>query len=869
MSSGIAVGTESRAAHFARLRAWVVPLLILALLGAALHAMEAELARLRYHDIMRAFRALPHTRLLLALGCTVLSYAVLPGYDLLALAYAGRRLPWYRTAYGSLIAYGLSQTLGFPALTGGSVRVRLWSAWGLETTDIARAVAFAGGTFSFGVVALTGVVGLVEPGASLEHLHLPVALVRGLSVVCVVLAGLYVIVSLTLRVPALGVGRWRVAFPTPRLVMGQLAVATIDWVLAALVLYVLLPEGHGVRFPAFVGVFLLAQTIGLLSHVPGGLGVFETVMVLQVGGAVPTERLLGALVAYRVVFYLIPFGVALALLSVHEARRQRERLSRAAVVVAESFERWGEPLLPTAMGMMTIVGGAMLLLSGATPPVRGRMLALVQVLPLGVVELSHFAGSIAGSGLLVLGWALTRRLDAAFHLARGVVIVGIVASLLKGFDYEEAAALTAVLILLQLSRGAFYRKSSLLAETMTPGWIAAIVAVVAVSVWVGLFSFKHVEYSGDLWWHFAERGDAPRFLRSSAGAAAMLGVIGAMRLLRHARALPEVASAEQLSRVATLLPQIQDTAASLALLGDKHLMLTERQDGFLMYGVNGRSWVALGDPCGSEEAMRELAWRFREAADEHGAFPVFYEVSARHLPLYIDLGLTLLKLGEEAVVELQSFSLEGAGRKGLRRTKRDMQKAGASLEIVPASGVPALLPALKAVSDAWLRDKATREKGFSLGRFDEGYLSHFPAAVVRINHEIVAFANVWLGNGSELSVDLMRYNDAAPPGVMEYLFIELMLWGKAQGYERMSLGMAPLSGLEARALAPRWHRLGSLLYRHGEHYYNFQGLRRYKEKFDPVWEPRYLATPAGLVLPRVIANVASLISGGIAGIFAK
>ena len=104
---------------------------------------------------------------------------------------------------------------------------------------------------------------------------------------------------------------------------------------------------------------------------------------------------------------------------------------------------------------------------------------------------------------------------------------------------------------------------------------------------------------------------------------------------------------------------------------------------------------------------------------------------------------------------------------------------------------------------------------------------------------------------------------------MEFLFIELMLWGRVQGFEHTSLGMAPLSGLEARALAPRWHKLGGLLYRHGEHFYNFRGLRAYKEKFDPVWEPRYLATPAGLALPRVLANVTSLISGGIAGLFAK
>ncbi|HEX4936068.1 MAG TPA: bifunctional lysylphosphatidylglycerol flippase/synthetase MprF, partial [Gemmatimonadaceae bacterium] len=713
------------------------------------------------------------------------------------------------------------------------------------------------------------VVGLVEPAASLARLHLPVPLVRTLAGLSVAATAAYVGWSLVARGRALRLWRWEVAVPSPRLVAGQLCVAALDWTLAASVLFVLLPAGHGIRFPAFVAAFLLSQTAGLISHVPGGLGVFESLIVLQVGSVVPTDRLLGALLAYRAVFYLLPFTGALALLAAHEFRRQHARVRRVAGAVAAGFERWGEPLLPMAMGTMTMIGGGILLLSGATPAVRGRVSALVGVLPLGVVELSHFAGSVAGAGLVVLGWALTRRLDAGYHLARLLLGIGIVASLLKGLDYEEAAALAVVLALLWASRDAFYRRSSLVAEPLTAEWIAAIGAIMAVSVWVGLFSYKHVEFAGDLWWRFAERADAPRFLRASAGAMTALGVMAAMRLLRAAPPGDAPATDDQLQRAAAIVATVEDTNAALALLGDKRLLFAEQGTGLLMYGISGRSWVALGDPAGEPAAQRELAWRFRELADAHDAWPVFYEVSARHLPLYIDLGLTLFKLGEEAIVPLAGFSLEGGGRKGLRRTQRDLHKAGAAFDMVPADQVPPLLPALRAISDEWLAAKATRETGFSLGRFDEAYLARFPHALIRVEGRIVAFANVWTGNGRELSLDLMRYADDAPSGVMEYLFLELMLWGKAHGFTRMSLGMAPLSGFETHALAPRWQRLGGLLYRHGEHFYNFQGLRQYKEKFDPVWEPRYLASPAGLALPRVVANIATLISGGITGLVTR
>jgi phosphatidylglycerol lysyltransferase len=238
--------------------------------------------------------------------------------------------------------------------------------------------------------------------------------------------------------------------------------------------------------------------------------------------------------------------------------------------------------------------------------------------------------------------------------------------------------------------------------------------------------------------------------------------------------------------------------------------------------------------------------------------------------LYIDLGLSLVKLGEEARVLLSDFSVEGSARADLRQAKRRAERDGASFGIIPVEHVPAMLPQLRTVSDAWLQDKVTNEKGFSLGAFSDEYLARFPIAVVRAEGSIVAFANIWAsGNREELSVDLMRFVPDAPRGAMDYLFIELMLWAKQQGYRWFNLGMAPLSGLETHALAPAWHRVGNFVFKYAEQFYNFDGLRRYKSKFDPVWRPRYLAFPGGLALPRVLLDVSALISGGVREIVSK
>jgi len=249
---------------------------------------------------------------------------------------------------------------------------------------------------------------------------------------------------------------------------------------------------------------------------------------------------------------------------------------------------------------------------------------------------------------------------------------------------------------------------------------------------------------------------------------------------------------------------------------------------------------------------------------------VFYQITPDNLPLYIDLGLTLSKLGEEARVPLDTFSLEGAARADLRHPHRRAKKDGAEFEIVPRERAGALMPELRAVSDAWLAEKHAAEKRFSLGYFDERYLSHFDIAVVRRAGVIVAFANICrAGADTELSADLMRYSDAAPKGVIDFMLVECMLWGKAQHYQWFSLGMAPLSGLEEHALAPAWHKLGRMVQRYGENFYPFEGLRKYKEKFLPVWRPRYLAAPGGLGLAGALLDVTSLISGGVSKVLTK
>jgi phosphatidylglycerol lysyltransferase len=356
--------------------------------------------------------------------------------------------------------------------------------------------------------------------------------------------------------------------------------------------------------------------------------------------------------------------------------------------------------------------------------------------------------------------------------------------------------------------------------------------------------------------------------RSPAGALVALRPL--RRLLRHAQPALPAASEEEIARARPIIERSPNTYANLVLRGDKALLFSRSGNALLMYGRMRRSWIAMGDPIGSNEEARELAWQFRDRCDRHGAWPVFFEVGAANLDLYLDLGLALTKLGEEARVELAQFDLRGPARAGLRQGRARVLRQGCGFEILPREAVAQALPELERTSRDWLAAKATREKGFSNASFDVAYLRQFPVAVVKRGERLIAFANLWLGAGrEELSVDLMRHAGDAPNGTMDFLFTELMLWGRQEGYRWFNFGMAPLSGLEERAGAPLWHRFGHLVYQYGEHFYNFRGLRQYKEKFHPVWSPRYLASPGGLALPAVLVDVTALIAGGFAGILAR
>lgn len=831
----------------------ILAALVVAAIG--LSALFGLLHSVRPRAIRHAFDALSAAEIGGALALTAASYLFLTLYDRYALRVIGRKLPWRTAALASFTSYTLSHNLGLALLTGGSARYRVYRAAGLGGGEIGSVIALASLAFWNGVILLAGIAAatstkilpLFDWGLSLHWLH-----VAGLATIALCL------VPLLLRhcgFGAIEIGGWRTPLPGPATSASMTLVAALDLAAASAALYVLLPAPDPSAYPLFFLGYALAIIAALISHVPGGLGVFEAVVIATVPGE--KAQLLAALLAYRVIYYLLPLLLAALLLAWHESRAWHGQ--------AKEFAAAGQSLLrelaPPLLAALAFGGGLILLLSGSTPADTARMHALKHFVPLPFVEASHLAASLSGTLLLFLAPGLLRRLDGAFVATRALLVAAIIFSIVKGFDYEEALILTGIAAALQWSRPAFYRQTSLIDAPLSTGWIAAALTAILASVFAGFFAYKHVAYDSSLWWQFSLRGDAPRFLRALFGIAVLLAGLALWRLFAPSPRAARRNGTTGFDQLEPALALADHTDAFLAFTGDKRFLIADEGDAFLMYRVEGANWIVMGDPVGNEARWSDLLWKLRERADAAQGRILLYQIGSRTLPHAIDLGLGIVKYGEEARVELADFTLAGPQAKTLRHAERRAVREGASFTILSPAEVARHIAELGAVSNDWLRDKKQREKAFSLGSFDPDYMAHFPCAVVRIDGRIVAFANILAtANREEMSVDLMRHVANLPYGVMDYLFIRLVEHARAEGFRRFTLGIAPLAGIDGRKLAPAWARGAAFVFRHGEMLYGFGGLRSYKAKFATHWEPRYIAGPRGMAFAQGMAAIHRIVS---------
>ena len=817
-------------------------------------------AEVSYDDLMTTVRETPRWALLSALGLTLLSFAALAVYDFGALAYVGRKIPAPVVGLTSFCAYAVGNTAGFGPLTAGAIRYRFYTPYGVETEDVARIVAFVTGAFGVGLAGVTGFGLLV---ASVDVSTLPISSLGMKIVGGGLVIGLFTLWAIAGQGRVVTVFARPFALPSRGILIRQFVATAVDIIASAAVLWVLLPAGS-IDLPSFIAVYAVAIGLGVLSHVPAGLGVFEAVVIASLGPHIDVRDVLGALVLYRVIYHLLPLVLAAAFIAVLELRRVAG--SPMAMVAAQA----GARLAPPVLAGLTLVTGGVMILSGAMPLDDAVVNLLDGKVPLPLVEGAHFLGSVLGVVLLAVARGLLHRLDGAWWAAVGVVCLDLFLSLLRALGPEELVLSGFLLLVLLASRKEFTRKASLLHQTLTPQWLLAVVTLLVTTVTLLFFVYKDVEYANQLWWQFEFSQHAPRSLRAVMGVVLAACFGAAWMLMRPARATLLPPTPEELDKAMAIVATQPAPEACLVAMRDKSLLFSEDGRAFIMYSRQGRSWVALSDPVGPRDCWPDLIWRFVEMVLAAGGRPVFYQVTAEALSYYADAGLRGFKLGEEARVRLPDFTLKGSKKNNLRNSLNRSEREGITFEVLTGDQVAAHMPELATVSRIWMKHHSVREKRFSLGAFDPQYVLTQPVAVLRQNDRIIAFASVIQTTCKDSAgIDLMRFLPDTPHGVMEVLILRLILHFQAEGFQWFTLGMAPLSGLSDSEAAPIWHSVGRTVFDHGEWFYNFSGLRAFKAKFFPEWRSRYLAVRGGINPMIALTDITVLISGGFKGVISK
>ncbi|HET6845253.1 MAG TPA: flippase-like domain-containing protein [Anaerolineales bacterium] len=630
--------------------------------------------------------------------------------------------------------------------------------------------------------------------------------------------------------------------------------------------------------PSF-GMLVACLSIGVLFWIvaitPQGIGVVEGTMALVlISLGVQAETSTVIAVTFRGLAFWIPLLIGFI-------------LARRLPSFGEDASRGSDTTSMRLVSVLTAALGIVNILSGITPSLHDRLQLLMRYSPFGIHTGGHLTTAMAGFALLLLADGLWRRKQTAWVLTVAVLAITIPAHLVKGLDYEEAILAAALLSWLIPLRAHFHARSD--PPSIRQG-LRAVLAAFTITLLYGVAGFyvldRHFSVNFGLaaaarqtvvmFTQFYDPGLEPitgfgRYFATSIYAVGVLTTGYALLMLIRPVLARHPATVVQRAQARSIIEAHGRTSlARLALLPDK-LYHFSAGGSVIPYVVQGRVALTLGDPIGPFSDVSAAVAEFTGFCNRNDWQPCFYQVLPDFLETYKDAGLSSLCIGHEGIVDLDAFTLSGGENKNLRSGFNKLARLGYKAELVQPPHAASLLAELREVSTQWLTFMHGTEKRFSLGWFDESYLNENPIMLVREPQGTVdAFANILAEfQAPEVTVDLMRHRRDAAHGHMDFLFASLLDWARQQGYRSFNLGLSALSGIGEKPDDPTVERTLHYVYEHLNQFYNFKGLHEYKEKFHPVWSPRYLIVPGTASLPAAALALirADQGSGLIAGYF--
>jgi glycosyltransferase 2 family protein len=609
------------------------------LLVGAIYVVQKEFRHLKLADITQALRAIPRTALVFSFVWTILSYFILTFYDRLGTIYAGKLVSYPRVAFASFCAYALAHNLGFAAVSGAAVRYRLYAHWGLTPFQIGKTVAFCSLTFALGGLVLGGTILLTEPTTvPFFGQYFPVIVLRGIGLALWIIVITYV--TLSSIVGSFKLRGHEIDLPDWRMALVQVVLATVDVAVTATIFYALLPPAQGLTWQIFLGVYVASYTAGLAANLPGGIGVFDTAMLFGLEPYLDAPLIVGAIVVFRLYYYIIPLFLAGGLFAGNELILRGGVVARMFGVRRDSDRPatpWAEPdfAVATATGLVVLCGAMLMMLSVIASPTDYSWLDpdFADI----AVQAGQFIPSLIGAGLVIMALGLSHRVNLAWVLTLILLLAGAGFAATQDNEMWLVIVLVCCAVLLAPFRGLFYRHASLLSGgPFEPQTLGALVVLAVCVTTLALTRQKTHTLDNNAWWAVVAAGQLSNSIRLAVATSVAVAAIAIWLLVRpgRVRALPWDAAASRRLFMMGGRPPIQADG----------MVTGETDRAGLPFRRVGRVLLGLGDPVGAESDRVSAIWRLRDLALQEGLDPAFWNVGPGLLKVYADLGLTPLPL---------------------------------------------------------------------------------------------------------------------------------------------------------------------------------------------------------------------------------
>lgn len=629
--------------------------------------------------------------------------------------------------------------------------------------------------------------------------------------------------------------------------LGIVLSSFLDWALSIGLFYAIIRIlGMHITFGMFFPIFVIAMLIGMVSMLPGAIGAFDLSMIVGLSSiGVPKEVALFAVFLYRLAYYIIPLAIA-GILLVHEFWKRSNAKTKeifAIVYTGVSFN---------ILRILVFLSGVSILLSNAIPNIVYRVRELRFLSSQTEMHFSKLLVIIVGFLLIVMATLIKTRAKIIYYLTILFLIAGTIFTIIKSFNIIAVTYLIIVFVVIIMSKKAFYRI----------GFILSVEDIIInscclVGLWIVYLIGIYLNYPFKLYtlpFIFKRLNVAYRDLISSSTLGLILAIIfmiGMYYIGKYNNKMTNKKLEECEEKVDEILSKYNGTSLThLIYLKDKYVYISEKNECMIQYSIMSNKVFILGNPIGNMEHMRDFIEEFYDFIDRYGYTPIFFEVNGKMLGLLHEFGYEFLKLGEAAVVDLKEFTIAGQKMQKVRTCCNKINKAGYSFEVIEKNIDDDIIKELKVISDEWLNGR--NEMGFSMGFFDADYIKKGPVGLVRDNEGVLkAFVTLMptYGDNKKLCSDLMRFTKDNPRGVMDYMFVKVMEWGREHGYENFDFGVAPLSNVGTSKYSFLSERIACQIYLYGKGIYSFEGLRNFKAKYAHNWEPKFLAYKNKFKLP--------------------